>query len=249
MTEEVKENKRLEELQKKHSELWEALSALREDQAERLLDSFSKQIRKAEADGNRQSPERSGWRTRHRAYAALPVVLRIAVHRTEPAGRCLYCIHLYVIVAGVTVDLTNACTFGLLDAYLNPEGEMKAMTVQNHTLAAGTSHAAPYYIVPGGRSGPVMMIVAGIHGNETASIHSARQLVEQLRNRRLRIARGKLIIVPVANPQAYRKRIRGVPDLNRTFPRRAETSGHPSDVPSDRSADENLQTFLVFGSS
>jgi len=96
---------------------------------------------------------------------------------------------------------------------------MKAMTVQNHTLAAGTSHAAPYYIVPGGRSGPVMMIVAGIHGNETASIHSARQLVEQLRNRRLRIARGKLIIVPVANPQAYRKRIRGVPDLNRTFPK------------------------------
>ncbi len=52
MTEEVKENKRLEELRKKHSELWEALSALREDQAERLLDSFSKQIRKAEADGN-----------------------------------------------------------------------------------------------------------------------------------------------------------------------------------------------------
>ncbi|GIO32631.1 MULTISPECIES: hypothetical protein [Paenibacillus] len=54
MTEEVKENKRLEELRKKHAELWQALSALREDQAERLVDSFSKQIRKAEADGNRQ---------------------------------------------------------------------------------------------------------------------------------------------------------------------------------------------------
>ncbi|WP_339322979.1 hypothetical protein [Paenibacillus sp. FSL W8-0194] len=48
MTEEVKENKRLEELRKKHAELWQALSALQEEQAERLLNSFSMQVQRAE---------------------------------------------------------------------------------------------------------------------------------------------------------------------------------------------------------
>jgi len=102
------------------------------------------------------------------------------------------------------------------------------MTVHKHMLAAGTSHATPYYIVPGSQNGPVLMIVAGIHGNETASIQAAHRLVKQLRKGQLRIAKGKLIIVPIANPRAYRKRIRGVPDLNRTFPKGPERSAtHP----------------------
>jgi predicted deacylase len=64
------------------------------------------------------------------------------------------------------------------------------------------------------------MVVSGIHGKETASIGAAERLVDLLKQQKLSISRGKLIIVPIVNQEAYRKRIRGVPDLNRTFPRK-----------------------------
>jgi len=60
MTEDVNESGRKVELRKKHSALWEGLSALREDQAERLLDNFSEQIRKAEAGVNPQGRKNPG---------------------------------------------------------------------------------------------------------------------------------------------------------------------------------------------
>ncbi|HEY2494331.1 MAG TPA: succinylglutamate desuccinylase/aspartoacylase family protein, partial [Paenibacillus sp.] len=35
---------------------------------------------------------------------------------------------------------------------------------------------------------------------------------------------GRLIIVPIVNKKAYKKRIRGIPDLNRNFPKKANKS-------------------------
>ncbi len=76
--------------------------------------------------------------------------------------------------------------------------------------------------------GPQVMIVSGIHGNERASVAAAQQLANRFLAQRLRIRKGTLIIVPIVNKVAFRKNIRGVPDLNRTFPRKSGMSArHP----------------------
>ncbi|MBU5354448.1 succinylglutamate desuccinylase/aspartoacylase family protein [Paenibacillus barcinonensis] len=94
------------------------------------------------------------------------------------------------------------------------------MLVSRHVLAASSVYAAPYYIVRGINPGPVMMITSGVHGNETASMAAAQKLADDCASGRYVIHRGTLIIVPRVNQQAYAKKIRGKPDLNRTFPRR-----------------------------
>ena len=66
------------------------------------------------------------------------------------------------------------------------------------------------------------MITAGIHGTEIAGVLAAHEL------RQVKIKKGTLIIVPIVNKMAYKKRIRGNPDLNRTFPRTSiHTVRHP----------------------
>ena len=65
--------------------------------------------------------------------------------------------------------------------------------------------------------GPTALVQAGIHGDEIAGVHALEELLEE----GLRPARGRLIVVPVMNPAAYRARKRAAPDgldLNRSFP-------------------------------
>ena len=65
--------------------------------------------------------------------------------------------------------------------------------------------------------GPTALIQAGIHGDEVAGVHALEELLEE----GLRPRTGRLIIVPVMNPPAYRARERAAPgglDLNRQFP-------------------------------
>lgn len=92
------------------------------------------------------------------------------------------------------------------------------MKIKKYMLGKGYSWTTPYYIATGKQGGPSVMVVAGIHGKEIASILAAEKLVELLNQQKLQISQGKLVIVPVVNQEAYRKRIRGIPDLNRTFP-------------------------------
>lgn len=65
--------------------------------------------------------------------------------------------------------------------------------------------------------GPTALIQAGIHGDEVAGVHALEELLEA----GIRPDRGRLIVVPVMNPPAYRARQRaceGGLDLNRQFP-------------------------------
>lgn len=102
------------------------------------------------------------------------------------------------------------------------------MFVEKSTLAQGTSYAVPYYVVSGIHTGPVFMIVSGIHGNERASIRAAKNLADMFIRGELFLLRGWLIIVPLVNKKAYRKNSRGRPDLNRTFPHaRSTRASHP----------------------
>ncbi|WP_088830448.1 succinylglutamate desuccinylase/aspartoacylase domain-containing protein [Paenibacillus tyrfis] len=93
------------------------------------------------------------------------------------------------------------------------------MEFKKRLLAKGTWFETPYYVINGSTKGQTVMITAGVHGKEIASIRAAESLVDSLKKTRIRIECGTLIIVPLVNRPAYKRRIRGIPDLNRTFPR------------------------------
>lgn len=102
------------------------------------------------------------------------------------------------------------------------------MRIEKRFLAVGTPFQTEYYIAAGQQQGTTLVITAGIHGNEVGSIKAAKKLLDLVRKDIIRINKGQLIIVPIVNVEAYKKRIRGVPDLNRTFPRYAkDISRHP----------------------
>lgn len=75
----------------------------------------------------------------------------------------------------------------------------------------------PLYVMQADVPGPTALIQAGIHGDEIAGVHALAELLEEGR----RPAAGRLLVVPVMNPAAYRSRTRAAPgglDLNRCFP-------------------------------
>jgi len=86
---------------------------------------------------------------------------------------------------------------------------------QVKTLAAGSKYATDLYIMDSGIPGPVVLIVGGVHGNETAGYKAARQLIN------FKPSKGKLLVIPEANQLAIaaKKRVAsGQADLNRAFP-------------------------------
>jgi predicted deacylase len=96
-------------------------------------------------------------------------------------------------------------------------------------LHAGLHELAPNvraYVFEARETGPTALVQAGIHGDEIAGVHALEELVED----GIRPARGRLIVVPVMNPAAYRARQRACPpgggwgglDLNRQFPGHAD---------------------------
>lgn len=103
------------------------------------------------------------------------------------------------------------------------------MKITKHQLAKATRFETPYYMIKGSSNGNTVMVTAGVHGNESASIIGAKKLVSHLQKNSLRINCGRLIIVPIVNQKAYKCHIRGIPDLNRTFPRNQhdKTASHP----------------------
>lgn len=75
----------------------------------------------------------------------------------------------------------------------------------------------PVHVLEAAAPGPTAIIQAGIHGDEVAGVHAVQELLEA----GLRPARGRLLLIPVMNPGAYRARERAAPgglDLNRCFP-------------------------------
>jgi hypothetical protein len=87
-------------------------------------------------------------------------------------------------------------------------------------LPAGIHHFTPtlsVHVLQAAQPGPTAVVQACIHGDEIAGAHALFELLES----GLAPRRGKLIVVPVMNPPAYRARQRTAPgglDLNRCFP-------------------------------
>lgn len=102
------------------------------------------------------------------------------------------------------------------------------MKISEETLASHTPFKTPYYLIKGKHAGPTVLMTAGVHGNEIASIRAAEQWLNKFRKKELTITSGTLLLVPILNQAAYQKRIRGKPDLNRTFPKSSKArAGHP----------------------
>ncbi len=79
----------------------------------------------------------------------------------------------------------------------------------------------PVHVFDADAPGPTALIQAGIHGDEIAGVHALEELLEE----EIRPTRGRLIVIPVMNPPAYRVQQRapiGGLDLNRCFPGDAE---------------------------
>ncbi len=87
-------------------------------------------------------------------------------------------------------------------------------------LSPGIHHFTPtlaIHVFDAPEPGPTALIQAGIHGDEVAGVHALQELLEE----NIRPTRGRLIVIPVMNPPAYRARQRSAPgglDLNRCFP-------------------------------
>jgi hypothetical protein len=83
-------------------------------------------------------------------------------------------------------------------------------------ICAGTDYETPVYIIKTDCKEPMIMIVAGTHGNEKAGIKAAEYLKENIK-----IEKGTLIIIPKANILACEENVRCFPseiNLNRVYP-------------------------------
>lgn len=92
------------------------------------------------------------------------------------------------------------------------------------TRSDGVHALAPnvvVHVLSADAPGPTVLLQAGIHGDEIAGVHALEELLED----GLRPDRGRILVIPVMNPPAYRLQKRaseGGLDLNRCFPGDAE---------------------------
>lgn len=101
-----------------------------------------------------------------------------------------------------------------------PAATTQCTSVQVATLASGAELRVFIHEVRGqAGDGPTLGLSAGLHGDEHVSTEILYRLLEQLDAKQLK---GRLLIVPVANPLAYEAITRHTPldmqNLNRVFP-------------------------------
>lgn len=89
-------------------------------------------------------------------------------------------------------------------------------------IAAGRQGPVRYVVLQGPAGGPTVLVTAGLHGNEVAGCRAAEALAG------LKLTRGRLVIIPQANPPAFTAHKRSIPgvsaeqaNLNRNFPQKA----------------------------
>lgn len=67
-------------------------------------------------------------------------------------------------------------------------------------------------------AGPALLVFGAVHGNEQSGTHAIRRWIERFESGQVRLKRGRLTMVPVANPKAFVKNEReGDRNLNRNF--------------------------------
>lgn len=75
--------------------------------------------------------------------------------------------------------------------------------------------------------GPALLIFGAVHGNEQSGTHAIRRWIARLESGQVRLKRGRLTLVPVANPKAFGKNEReGDRNLNRNFVPQAQPQNY-----------------------
>ena len=100
-------------------------------------------------------------------------------------------------------------------------GIAHAETQTSGLLMRGTPYQTPYFVKTGATSGPTIMVVGGVHGDETAGYLAARQL------RNWTVQSGTLVVVSDANVPAIKANRRFVGrNMNALFPGKADGDGN-----------------------
>lgn len=97
----------------------------------------------------------------------------------------------------------------------------ETMVYQRKIIGQGRVYETPYFVLEGPAPGPVVLLDAGIHGDETAGVYALYRLLP-----RLQVQAGKLVILPRMNApacSAFRRFL--TVDLNRVF------AGYPGGEP------------------
>ena len=116
----------------------------------------------------------------------------------------------------------------VLSVFITSAADASAAIYKQGWIGQGTDEATPYYIYDSRRCGPTVLVVGGVHGNEFSGATAAEQI------RSWSVQRGKLIVLPRANPKGLSEKTRYIPgetkeqqDLNRNFPTRENKNDQP----------------------
>lgn len=109
-----------------------------------------------------------------------------------------------------------------LVSVINPPAQ--AASVYNIATSSST-FKTPVYVHNSGVPGPTVMIVGGVHGNETAGYRAAGIVADELTGA-YKIKKGTLVVLPKAHKPAVNigSRTYNGNDLNRDFPRSSTES-------------------------
>lgn len=106
-----------------------------------------------------------------------------------------------------------------LAALVPPPGQRQLTSIPVTRMATGAPLDLTVHAIAGVRPGPKLLLLGGLHGDETASVDVLRRVLYSVDPSCLS---GTLLIVPVANPPAFEGKTRNTPqdmiDLNRVFP-------------------------------
>ncbi|MEM6864973.1 MAG: succinylglutamate desuccinylase/aspartoacylase family protein [Bacteroidota bacterium] len=97
-------------------------------------------------------------------------------------------------------------------------GENKQVQIKISRLPMGTLIDIPVHVFNSKKSGPTVLVQAGLHGDEINGVETLRQMLE---GDMFHLKRGTVIVVPILNVFGFIHFSRDVPDgkdVNRSFP-------------------------------
>lgn len=98
------------------------------------------------------------------------------------------------------------------------KGENTTITLSIAKLTSGTPIEVPVFINRGKKDGPVLLLMAGLHGDEINAIDVMRSIIDE---KHYQVDKGTVICVPILNIFGFINFSREVPDgkdVNRSFP-------------------------------
>ncbi|NKI31127.1 succinylglutamate desuccinylase/aspartoacylase family protein [Croceivirga thetidis] len=105
-----------------------------------------------------------------------------------------------------------------------PPGESKLVKINIARLPTGTLIDIPVHVFNAKKPGPVVLIQAGLHGDEINGVETLRRMLE---GESFKLNKGAVVVVPIVNIFGFIHFSRDVPDgkdVNRSFPGRKSGS-------------------------